>query len=194
MRPHRKSDVQVKAIILAGGFGTRLRPIIGDDTPKCMAPIMGKPMISFIINNMKKQGIEDITLALHYKPESFVKKFGHLRCVIEDMPLGTGGAIKNCIEGDEPVLVCNGDTITDIDYNDMLKHHIHPLTIAVTERGESAGIYIMDPEIFDDLPYPYPFSFEKDIIPHVPFSTYIIPWFTDYGTPEQYSKACKEWI
>lgn len=183
----------MKAIILAGGLGTRLRPVIGNDVPKCMAPVMGKPMINYTINKMKEQGIKDITLALGYKAEAFMKKYGHMKHKIEDEPMGTGGAIKNCIKGDKPVLVQNGDTMAVIDYNAMLNHHSKDVTIAVDKNGVSAGIYIINPSIFKKFPQKC-FSFEKDVIPHVTFSTYKIDWFTDYGVPETYNNAPKDWI
>lgn len=182
----------MKAIILAGGQGTRLRPVIGDDLPKCMAPVMGRPVITFVINRMKKFGITDITLALGYKAEAVIKKFGHMKYKIESEPLGTGGAIKNCIEDDEPIIISNSDTICPIDYADMMKNHIPPLTIAVNEHGISAGIYILNPEIFDE--YEGAFSFEHDVIPNVAHCTYETPWFSDIGTPEEYAKHTKVWI
>jgi len=182
----------MKAIILAGGQGTRLRPVIGNDLPKCLAPVMGKPMIEIIINGLEKQGITDITLALGYKGEKFLDKFGHYRCIIEKEPLGTGGAIKNCLEGAEPVLVLNGDTISTIDYNAFIKKHHYPLTIAVDHNGQSAGIYILYPEIFND--HEGAFSFERDVIPHTSFWTHMISHFVDMGTPESYREMCKEWV
>lgn len=183
----------MKAIILAGGFGTRLRPVIGDDMPKCLAPVMGKPMIAGVIKRLKEQGISDITLALHHKAEMFVEKFGNMKYKIETIPLGTGGAIKNCIEGDEPFLVVNGDTITSIDYNDMIANYHDPLTIAVTPDGKSSGICIISPKIFESSPKGA-FSFENDIVPHTSHNYYPIPWFTDLGTPEAYAKVARDWV
>lgn len=183
----------MKCIILAGGFGTRLRSVIGDDLPKCMAPVMGRPMVDLIIKNLRKQNITDITLALHYKAEQFVHYFGDkVKYKIEDEPLGTGGAIKNCIDGNDPILVVNGDTILHMDYMDMLLHHVAPLSIAQTPDGISAGVYILNPDIFDG--YDSAFSFEKDVIPNVTYVTYPVSWFTDFGTPETYNKVCKEWV
>lgn len=183
----------MRAVILAGGFGTRLRPIIGNE-PKCMAPYMGRPMITFIIKRLRAQGIDDITLALHYKAEKFVDYLkGLVKFKIEEVPLGTGGAIKNCIEGDEPFLVVNGDTISAIDYNDMIESHSGLLTIARTPDRKSAGIYIIDPKIFENSPEGN-FSFENDIVPHVEKKYYEIPWFKDLGTPETYSSSPKDWV
>ena len=186
-----------KAIILAGGFGTRLKSISGD-TPKCLMPVMGRPMVDIIIRNMKMQGIDDITLALHYRAQDFVKAFGNtVKYKIESKPLGTGGAIRNCIEleSEEPVLVVNGDTITHIDYNDMLAIHIEPLTIAITQKNgytTSAGIYIINSWLFDDAP-DGAFSFETFIM-NEPKKFYNIEWFSDLGTPETYQNAPREWI
>lgn len=183
----------MKAIILAGGLGTRLRPIIGDEMPKCMAPVMGKPMISYTINRMMAHGIKDITLSLGYKAEAFMEKFGHIKYKIESEPLGTGGAIKNCITGNKPILVVNGDTICPVDYKDMFSKHVRQVTIAVDKSGTSAGIYIINVDIFKKFPQKK-FSFEKDVIPHVTFSHYLVEFFTDLGTPDSYAKTPKGWI
>lgn len=183
---------KVKAIILAGGFGTRLAPVLEPGMPKCLAPVMGRPMVDLIIRNLRKQGIKDITLALHYQADKFIEKFGEtLKYKIEDEPLGTGGAVKNCIENRSPVLVMNGDTITDIDYLDMLLHHVAPITVARTPDGISAGICIINPDVLDN--YHGKFSLENDVIPNVQNCTYDIPWFTDYGTPESYNNAPHGW-
>ncbi len=185
----------MKCIILAGGFGTRLRSITGDETPKCMVKGWFKPghravpWMDVVIRNLRNQGINDITLSLHYKANVFVKWFGDkVKYKIEDEPLGTGGAIKNCVEGTEPVLVLNGDTVADIDYHDMMKKYVAPLTIAINPEGISAGVYILNPNIFDTFKGES-FSFEKDVIPNTVHSFYQIPWFNDIGTPEGYESA-----
>lgn len=180
----------MKAIILAGGLGTRLRSITGDDLPKCMVRVMDKPIVDYVVRRMRKQGITDITLSLHYKAEKFLEFYGDdelsiVKCTIEERPLGTGGAIKNCITSPDIVLVCNGDTIAPIDYEDMARHYEYPLTIARTPDGKSAGIYILNPDIFHEFPQPI-FSFENELIPKVHHNFYEIPWFTDIGTPETY--------
>ncbi len=186
----------MKAIILAGGFGTRLRSITGEDTPKCMVKGWFKPgtreipWLRIVIDNLKSQGITDITLALHYKAEVFTEYFGDkLKYKIEKEPLGTGGAIKNCIEGKEPILVLNGDTFAKCDYNDMLATHIPPLSVAVTQdKGytTSAGVYIVNPELFDNAPDA--FSFETFIM-SMPKKFYNVEYFCDMGTPSGYEAA-----
>ena len=111
-----------EAIILAGGLGTRLRSAV-PDLPKCMAPINGKPFLTFVINHLKSQGIQHFIFSLGYKSEVIVdfltKEFPSLafKTSIEDEPLGTGGAVKKAckLAKDKCVLVANGDTLYKID-------------------------------------------------------------------------------
>src|SRR5438270_7534606 len=89
-----------EAIILAGGLGTRLQPVVGE-LPKCLAPVGGRPFLSYLLNSSKKQGIKKFIFAVGHKSdqvESFVKKTlpeGSFVFSKEDEPLGTGGAIYN---------------------------------------------------------------------------------------------------
>lgn len=192
----------MKAIILAGGFGTRLRSITGEHIPKCMVKGCYKfgtrdlPWMEIIIRNLYNQGIQDITLALHYKAKVFTdwfkgqSKYANIKYKIEDEPLGTGGAIKNCIDGTDPILVLNGDTCGPCDFNDMLANHIAPLTVAVTQKDgytKNAGVYIINPELFDHSPAGA-FSFESFIINKLK-KFYIVSSFTDMGTPEGYAEV-----
>lgn len=186
----------MRGIILAGGFGTRLRPLIGE-MPKCLAPVMGRPMVSIVMSQMKKHGITDITLSLHYKAEEFIKRFGDsVKYNIEKEALGTGGAIKSCIRKDDDiVIVSNGDTICPVDYTDMIAHHISPLSIAITQKMGlmmSAGIYIINPELFDNAPEGK-FSFEE-FISNKMKKFYHVDFFTDLGTPESYKNCPKDWV
>ena len=89
----------VQAIILAGGLGTRLRDTV-PDLPKCMAPVAGRPFLFYVINYLRSQGIEQFIFSTGYKYEKIsdylVENFSTLNysIVIEDEPLGTGGAIN----------------------------------------------------------------------------------------------------
>ncbi|MDQ6813367.1 MAG: nucleotidyltransferase family protein [Bacteroidota bacterium] len=111
-----------EAIILAGGLGTRLRTAV-PDLPKCMAPVNGKPFLTFVIDHLQSQGIEHFVFCLGYKSEVIVdflcKSYPSLcfKTSIEDEPLGTGGAVKKAckIAKDKCVLVANGDTLFKID-------------------------------------------------------------------------------
>jgi len=120
-----------EAIILAGGLGTRLRSVVAD-VPKCMAPVNGVPFLAFIIDDLKKQGIERFILSLGYKSESIIE-FAEAQYkdldkvyVIEKEPLGTGGAIKEACEAahGENVLVLNGDTLFSIDLQELADIHV----------------------------------------------------------------------
>ena len=125
-----------EAIILAGGLGTRLRSAV-PDLPKCMAPVAGKPFIWYLMKYLKQQGIESFIFSLGYKNEiikeyletNFTKTL--FTFVIEDEPLGTGGAIKlACDVALEPnVIVLNGDTLFEIDVQKVAAFHQQHLAI-----------------------------------------------------------------
>jgi D-glycero-alpha-D-manno-heptose 1-phosphate guanylyltransferase len=122
--------VITEAIILAGGLGTRLRSAV-PDLPKCMAPINGKPFISYVIKHLQKQGITHFIFSLGYKNEAVEQylqtDFPSLfyKASIEDEPLGTGGAIKKALAKakEKSVLVANGDTLFKIDVNVLAGFH-----------------------------------------------------------------------
>lgn len=122
------------AIILAGGKGERLRPLT-NDRPKVMVEVAGKPLLLWQIEWLKSHGIKKFVLTVSYKYEVIQQflgngsKFGiEVDYSIEDTPLGRGGAIKKgfqskLIEGEENVLVANGDIITKMDLSKMIKFH-----------------------------------------------------------------------
>lgn len=119
-----------EAIILAGGLGTRLRDAV-PDLPKCMAPVAGRPFLFQVINYLRTQGIEKFIFSLGYKHEAIeaylAAQFKTLsyQCVIEDEPLGTGGAIQlACTKATEKnVLVANGDTLFKTDLHAAALFH-----------------------------------------------------------------------
>jgi D-glycero-alpha-D-manno-heptose 1-phosphate guanylyltransferase len=107
-----------EAIVLAGGLGTRLREAV-PDLPKCMAPVAGRPFLFYVINYLRSQGVNKFIFSLGYKHEVIEEylqtQFSTLayQCVIEEEPLGTGGAIQLAIKKatEENVVVVNGDTL-----------------------------------------------------------------------------------
>ncbi len=111
-----------EAIILAGGLGTRLRSVV-PDLPKCMAPVDGKPFLTFVINYLRRHGIKHFIFSLGYKSEMIIefleRDFPKLmfKTCIEEEPLGTGGAIKKALSmaKDNHVLIANGDTLFKVD-------------------------------------------------------------------------------
>jgi len=134
----------MKALILAGGRGKRLRPLT-DKIPKSLIPIKKKPLIQYTINYLKKFGINEIIVCSGYKSkqiECYLKKNKNFGCKIEysteKTSLGTGGAIKNAIKkfSDESFIVINGDVITNIDLKKILKK---PNTIAANELKTKFG-------------------------------------------------------
>jgi len=120
----------LKAVILAGGFGTRLRPI-SYLYPKPMVPIKGKPFLQYLLDSLKVQGVSEFILCLHYMSDRFIEYFGDgskfgykITYSVEEKPMGTAGAIKK-VESylDSTFLVLNGDTYLDVDIQRMLSFH-----------------------------------------------------------------------
>lgn len=131
----------MEAIVLAGGFGTRLSHIV-TEVPKPMAPINGQPFLQYIFDYLLKNGVTHVILAVGYKAEIIESFFGDLyqgikiTYSIEDTPLGTGGAIKKALDccNEEDVLIINGDTYFDVDLKEMKKFHRYTnssLTVAI---------------------------------------------------------------
>ncbi|HDQ26170.1 MAG TPA: nucleotidyltransferase [bacterium] len=121
----------MKAAILAGGFGTRLRPLTAN-TPKPMAPVMNTPMLEHIINLLKKHGFTDITMMLFFQPEAITGYFKDgaafgvkISYVTSDRDLGTAGCVKLAekIFDGEDFLVISGDVFTNFDITKALEFH-----------------------------------------------------------------------
>jgi len=119
-----------QAVILAGGFGTRLRPAV-PDLPKVMAPVAGRPFLEHLLTKLKAQGISRVVLCLGYRAEEIAGYFHageHLGLDIsysvESVPLGTGGALEAAAPRLLPAfLLINGDTALDIDIGDLYRYH-----------------------------------------------------------------------
>ena len=120
----------MKAVIMAGGQGKRLRPLTCD-RPKPMVNVANKPIMEHIINLLKKHNIEDIAVTLQYMPDYIKdyfedgKKYGvNLNYYIENEPLGTAGSVKNAGKFlDETFVIISGDALTNIDITEALKFH-----------------------------------------------------------------------
>jgi mannose-1-phosphate guanylyltransferase len=132
----------LKAVILVGGEGTRLRPLTYA-VVKAMVPVLNKPFIEYVIRHLSNHNINEIILALGYKPDCITDYFGDasqlgIRLVysVETEPLGTSGAIKNAEQYlDDTFFVMNGDIFTDLNLSDMLRFHRDKgakVTIALT--------------------------------------------------------------
>lgn len=133
----------MEAIILAGGFGTRLSTVVSD-VPKPMAPINGRPFLEYLLDDLNEKGISRVILAVGYKKEiiksHFKERYKSIDIVYsdEDIPLGTGGAIKKALTlaEAEDIFIINGDTIFDVSLKEMYKFHKENdsnLTLAIKE-------------------------------------------------------------
>ena len=140
------------AVVLVGGFGTRLRPLT-EQIPKPMLPIGHVPMIERLIRRLARGGVTDVVLALGFKPEPFVDAFPDGRCgdvnltyAVEPEPLDTGGAIRFAALAagiDSTFVVANGDVMTDLDVAALVGAH--------RSSGAEATIHLIgvdDPSAF----------------------------------------------
>lgn len=120
----------MQALILAGGKGTRLRPLTVY-TPKPIVPVLNKPFLLYQIEILRRAGIKDITLSLNYQPDKIEHLLGNgaeygvnLRFITEPAPMGTGGAYKYAADSiRETTVVFNGDILTDLDISDVIRQH-----------------------------------------------------------------------
>ena len=121
----------MKAVVMAGGEGSRLRPLTSR-RPKPLAPVANKPVMEHIVDLLRKHGFTEIVATLHYLADEIESYFGDgsafgvsMQYVVEDTPLGTAGAVKLAAEllGDEPFLIISGDALTDLDLTDLVADH-----------------------------------------------------------------------
>lgn len=127
----------MKTVIMAGGEGTRLRPLTCN-RPKPMVPIVNKPVMEHIIELLKKHDLTDIAVTLQYMPELIKEYFNdgsdfgvNIKYYVEKTPLGTAGSVKNAEEFlDETFLVISGDALTDIDLGEAINFHFKKGSIA----------------------------------------------------------------
>ncbi|MEA4947915.1 MAG: nucleotidyltransferase family protein [Oscillospiraceae bacterium] len=121
----------MKAVIMAGGEGKRLKSVTGD-APKPMAPLLGRPMMEHIVELLRRHGITEICAALKYNPRPIMDYFGdgaafgvHMEYRVEDAPLGTAGGVKNCagFYGKDDFMVISGDAACDFDLTALMDAH-----------------------------------------------------------------------
>jgi len=178
----------LRAVVMAGGFGTRLQPLT-DSTPKPMLPVAGRPLVELLVDQLREAGIKKINVSTHYRAEAIMDHFGDgsafgvdISYMREDSPLGTAGALGLMDRPSEPVLVMNGDILTDIDFRAMHCYHQKlgaamtvavrryqvqvpygvvdsdgPNVLGIREKPEigffvNAGIYLLEPEVYAHIP------------------------------------------
>lgn len=168
----------MKALFLAGGMGTRLKPLT-DHLPKPMVPVMGRPLLERNIVNLKSCGVNEVVLSTCYRADCIeehfeAKQHGEMKLhyVCEDIPLGTGGAIKNCQKYfDDTFLIFNSDIVCNIDLCDLIQFHKQKkadLTIAVTRVANPSAYGVIE---YD--PFGYATSFTEKPKPGEEKSNYI---------------------
>lgn len=192
---------------MAGGFGTRLRPLTCN-IPKPMVPMMNKPMMAHIVDLLKKYGITEIVSTLFYQPEIITAHFGdgskygvHMQYRRAEADYGTAGSVRNAADFlDERFIIISGDVLTDFDLAKAVEFHEkkkakatlvltrakNPLAFGVVitnnegkitrflekpSWGEvfsdtiNTGIYIIEPDVLQLIPYQQDFDFSKNLFP-----------------------------
>lgn len=149
----------MKAVIMAGGEGTRLKAVTGE-LPKPLVPLLGRPMMEHILLLLKACGFTDICAAVKYRAQDIIDCFGDgsrlgvkLQYRVEEEPLGTAGGVKNCADfyGDEDFLVISGDAACDFDLAALMQAHRQrgaAVTLALYRHPEplSYGLAVTDGE------------------------------------------------
>lgn len=142
-------------MILAGGLGTRLAPVLGQ-LPKGLAPIRGRPFLDLLLDYLLRQGIAKVVFCVGHAREGLMERYarwpGMLTSFsVEAEPLGTGGAIRNALQqiATERFYVLNGDSYCDVALSDLLRHHLAhralaTLTAAPLKGRSDAGALLLD--------------------------------------------------
>jgi mannose-1-phosphate guanylyltransferase len=143
----------MKAMVLAAGLGTRLRPLTYE-IPKPMVPVLDRPVMAHILGLLERQGFDQVIANLHHFPDAVKDYFGdRVEYRYEEELLGTAGGVRNVADffGDDPVLVISGDALTDVDLGALLERHrqaggIGTLTVKHVEDTQEYGVVIHDSE------------------------------------------------
>ncbi|MER3492716.1 MAG: mannose-1-phosphate guanylyltransferase [Mastigocladus sp. ERB_26_2] len=188
----------MRAVLMAGGSGTRLRPLTCD-LPKPMVPILNRPIAEHIINLLKRHGITEVVATLHYLPDALRDYFQDgsdfgvqiTYSVEEDQPLGTAGCVKNIAELlDETFLVISGDSITDFDLTAAIEFHKqkkskatliltrvpNPIEfgVVITDENDRICRFLEKPstsEIFSDTVNTGAYILEPEVLEYLPANT-----------------------
>lgn len=195
----------MKALILAAGFGVRLREII-HGRPKHLAPVNGQPFLRRLLRLLKKHQVTKIVLSVGYLAQYVIDEFTRdneglkIEFSEDQRPLGTAGSLKAAQKYlSEDFFVINGDTYLDIDYQKIYRHHQTSgrLATLVVNQKVSCGIYVFSPKIFDLIPEGTKYSLEKDLLP-ILFKQKQVNLietdqkFIDIGSPQGYAQALKK--
>lgn len=141
----------MKAMVLAAGLGTRLKPITFE-IPKPMVPVLDRPVMAHIVGMLERQGFDELIANLHYYPDTIRDYFGdRLAYRLEEELLGTAGGVRNVADffGDDPIVVVSGDALTDTDLNALVERHrsagsIATLTVKKVVDTREYGVVLHD--------------------------------------------------
>ncbi|KKS79621.1 MAG: hypothetical protein UV54_C0031G0007 [Candidatus Beckwithbacteria bacterium GW2011_GWA2_43_10] len=195
----------MKALILAAGFGVRLREIV-HGRPKHLAPVNGQPFLRHLLKLLKKRQVTQIVLSVGYLAQYIIDEFTRdneglkIEFSEDERPLGTAGSLKAAQKYlSEDFFVINGDTYLDIDYQKIYRDHQTGarLVSLVVNREINCGIYVVSPKIFDLIPEGTKYSLEKDLLPILFRKNQVGLFktdqkFIDIGSPEGYAQALKK--
>jgi dTDP-glucose pyrophosphorylase len=155
----KEDELALQAVVMAGGKGTRLHPLT-EETPKPMLPVGDKPLMEHIIAQLSATGIRQVHVTTHYLAEKITAHFGsgeafgvRLTYGAEDRLLGTAGGLGLMAAPDRPLLVINGDILTQVNFRAMMAYHReHSATMTIAVRSyevkipygvvESDGVYV----------------------------------------------------
>jgi len=230
----------MKAVIMAGGEGSRLRPLTSN-LPKPMIPLVNRPMMEHVVNLLRQHGFDEVVVTVAYLANAIRTYFGDgsefgvkMVYATEETPLGTAGSVRNARdELDDRFLVISGDVLTDIDLSAIVATHDakgamatigltpveNPLEfgIVITKEDGSierflekptwgqvfsdtinAGIFVLEPEIFDYIPAGRPVDFSSEVFPALLeegkplFGAVATGYWEDVGTLAAYGRAHKD--
>ena len=208
----------MRAVVLVGGFGTRLRPLTCG-RPKQMLPIVHRPMIEHVVGHLVAHGVDDVVLSLGFQPGAFVDGYPDAWCAgarmhyaVEPDPLDTAGAIRFAALDagiDERFLVLNGDVLTDLDITRFVDFHDSSgaeATIALHKVDDpsrygvvptdliNAGTYVVEPSVLARIDDGRRVSVEREVFPALVRDRSLFAlddecYWIDTGTPETYIQA-----
>jgi NDP-sugar pyrophosphorylase family protein len=146
----------VKAVVLVGGFGTRLRPLT-ETVKKELLPLVDRPILDHVLDHLARHGVDEVVLSSPYLEAAFhpfiEARRGHpaITWITESQPLGTGGAVVNALDalGDEPFFALNGDILSDLDLTAMLRFHrereaVVTISLHHVEDARQFGLVVAD--------------------------------------------------
>jgi len=227
----------MKAVIMAGGEGTRLRPLTSNQ-PKPLLPLANRPMAVHILSLLRRHGFDDIVITVAFLANSIRTYFGdgsefgvRISYATEESPLGTAGSVGNARdELTERFLVISGDVLTDVDLTALVRFHEergalatlalkpieNPLEFGIVITNEegrierflekptwgqvfsdtiNTGIYVLEPEVLDEVKPGVPVDFSSEVFPHLlaagaPLYGYVTDrYWEDVGTIDAYLTA-----